>query len=147
MEVILLEEVTGLGRRGSTVKVAAGYARNFLLPRRLAVPADTTSGSQLKVLTKQLDTRDAKLRQEAEAVAARLNGTRVTIAARVGEEGLLYGSVTSGDVADELTKMGFEIEKRQVHLEDHIKQTGTFDVPVRLFGGVDAQITVEVVSQ
>src|SRR5215831_16431181 len=144
VEVILLEEVNGLGRRGATVKVASGYARNFLLPRRLAVPAGTTSASQLKTMTQALEARDAKLRQDAEALASRLSGTRVTIAARVGEEGLLYGSVTGGDVADELAKQGFEIDKRQVQLDEHLKQTGTYEIPVRLFGGVNAQITVEV---
>jgi len=147
VEVILLEEVNGLGRRGATVKVASGYARNFLLPRRLAVPAGTTSASQLKTMTQALEARDAKLRQDAEALASRLSGTRVTIAARVGEEGLLYGSVTGGDVADELAKQGFEIDKRQVQLDEHLKQTGTYEIPVRLFGGVNAQITVEVVPQ
>lgn len=147
MEVILLEEVSGLGRRGATVKVASGYARNFLLPRRLAVPAGTTSASQLKTMTAALEVRDSKLRQDAEALAARLTGTRITIAARVSEEGLLYGSVTGGDVADELAKKGFEIDKRQVHLDEHLKQTGTYEVPVRLFGGVNAQVTVEVVPQ
>lgn len=147
MEVILLEEVSGLGRRGATVKVAPGYARNFLLPRRLAVPAGTTSVRALKTMTAALDTRDSKLRQDAEALASRLHGARITIAARVSEEGLLYGSVTGGDVADELAKQGFEIDKRQVQLDDHLKQTGTYEVPVRLFGGVNAQVTVEVVPQ
>jgi large subunit ribosomal protein L9 len=146
VEVILLEEVSGLGRRGATVKVATGYARNFLLPRRLAVPAGTSS-SQLKTMTAALEVRDSKLRQDAEALAARLHGARVTIAARVGDEGLLYGSVTGGDVADELAKLGFEIDKRQVQLDDHLKQTGTYEVPVRLFAGVNAHVTVEVVPQ
>ena len=147
MEVILLEEVSGLGRRGTTVKVASGYARNFLLPRRLAVPAGTTTAAALKTMTQALETRDGKLRQDAEAFAARLNGTRVTIAARVGDEGLLYGSVSGGDVADELAKKGFEVDRRQIQLDENLKQTGTFEVPVRLFGGVNAHITVEVVPQ
>jgi large subunit ribosomal protein L9 len=147
VEVILLEEVSGLGRRGATVKVASGYARNFLLPRRLAVPAGTTTANQLKTLTSALETRDSKLRQDAEALASRLHGARVTITARVSEEGLLYGSVTGGDVADELAKQGFEIDKRQVQLDEHLKQAGTYEVPVRLFGGVNAQVTVEVVPQ
>jgi len=147
VEVILLEEVSGLGRRGTTVKVASGYARNFLLPRRLAVPAGTTTAAALKTMTQALEARDTKLRSDAEAFAARLNGTRVTISARVGEECLLYGSVTGGDVAEELAKKGFEIDRRQIQLDEHIKQTGTYDVPVRLFGGVNAQISVEVVAQ
>jgi len=147
VEVILLEEVSGLGRRGTTVKVASGYARNFLLPRRLAVPAGTTTAAALKTMTQALEARDTKLRSDAEAFAARLNGTRVTISARVGEEGLLYGSVTGGDVAEELAKKGFEIDRRQIQLDEHIKQTGTYDVPVRLFCGVNAQISVEVVAQ
>lgn len=147
MEVILLEEVAGLGRRGATVKVAPGYARNFLLPRKLALPAGTTHVNQFRTLAKHLDVRDDKLRQEAEQLAARLGGTRVTIAARVAEEGALYGSVTAADVADGLARLGFEIDKRQVHLDDHLKQVGVYEVPVRLFGGVSAPITVEVVPQ
>ena len=147
MEVILLEEVAGLGRRGATVKVAPGYARNFLLPRKLAMAAGSTHVNLFRTLSKQLEVRDDKLRQEAEQLAARLSGARVTIPARVGEEGMLYGSVTAGDVADALHRLGFDVEKRQVHLDDHLKQVGAYEVPVRLFGGVSAQITVEVVSE
>lgn len=147
MEVILLEEVAGLGRRGATVKVAPGYARNFLLPRKLALLAESTNANLFQSLAKQLEARDDKLTAEAEQLANRLRGTRVTIAARVGEEGALYGSVTSADVVGELARLGFHIDKRQVQLDDHLKQVGTYEVAVHLFGSVSAPITVEVVPQ
>jgi large subunit ribosomal protein L9 len=147
VEVILLEEVGGLGKRGTTVRVAPGYARNFLLPRQLAIPAKGSSGSLFRTLAKQRDTRDSKLRQDAEAFAARLAGTRVTIAAKVGEEGLLFGSVTAADVADGLVRQGIEIDRRQVQLDEHLKHVGEHAVSIRLFGGVSATVTVEVVAE
>jgi large subunit ribosomal protein L9 len=147
VEVILLEEVAGLGNRGATVKVSPGYARNYLLPRKLAIMAAANTGNLFKVLSKQRETRDAKLRADAEAFAARLTGTHVTIPALAAEDGVLYGSVSAADVCDALAKRGFEVERRQVHLEEHIKTLGTHEVAIRLHGGVSATVTVEVVAQ
>lgn len=146
MDVILLEEVTGLGPRGTTVKVSPGYARNYLLPRRLAIVATGDHGSLFRTLAKQRETRDARLREEAESFAARLTGTRVTLAERVAEEGNLYGSVHVEDIQGALARLGFEVDKRNIHLDEHIKQVGEYQVPVRLFGGVTATVTVEVVA-
>ena len=147
MEVILLEEVGGLGKRGTTVRVAPGYARNFLLPRQLAIPAEGSPANLFRTLAKQRDTRDSKLRQDAEAFAARLASARVTISAKVGEEGLLFGSVTATDIAEALARQGFEVDRRQIQLDEHLKHVGEHSVPVRLFGGVTAPITVEVVGE
>jgi large subunit ribosomal protein L9 len=147
VEVILLEDVNGLGTRGAAVKVKNGYARNFLLPRKLAIVAAGKTTNLFKTLSKQRETRDAKLRQESEALAARLEGVRVVIPARVSEEGLLFGSVTASDVSEALEKKGYPVDKRQVHLEEHIKQVGEHAVSVRLFGGVVATVQVEVVAQ
>ena len=147
MEVILLEEVGGLGKRGTTVRVAPGYARNFLLPRQLAIPAEGSSANLFRTLAKQRESRDSKLRQDAEAFATRLTSARVTIAAKVGEEGLLFGSVTATDIAEALARQGFEVDRRQIQLDEHLKHVGEHSVPVRLFGGVTAPITVEVVGE
>lgn len=147
MEVILLEEVTGLGSRGATVKVSPGYARNYLLPRKLAIPAAGKTDTLFKTLARQRETRDARLRAEAEAFAARLAGTHVTIPALAGEEGALFGSVSAADVCEALVRKGLPVERRQVHLEEHIKTLGVHEVPIRLHGGVGATVTVEVVQQ
>jgi len=147
VEVILLEDVNGLGTRGAAVRVKDGYARNFLLPRKLAIVATGKTGNLFKTLAKQRETRDAKLRQEAEALATRLDGVRVVITARAAEDGALFGSVAAADVSEALHKQGYPVDKRQVHLEEHIKQVGEHAVPVRLFGGVATTVTVEVVAQ
>jgi len=147
VEVILLEEVTGLGRRGATVKVSPGYARNYLLPRKLAVVVAGNAANLVKTLTKQRETRDAKLRQEARTLAARIQGTRLTLAARASEEGVLFGSVQAQEVSDALAKQGFDVDKRHVRLEEHIKHVGEHEVAIQLHGGVNATVTVEVVAE
>ena len=147
MEVILLEEVTGLGSRGATVKVSPGYARNYLLPRKLAIPAAHNKGNLLQTLAKQRETRDARLRAEAEAFAARLTGTHLTIPALAGEEGVLFGSVTAAEICEALVRKHLPVDRRQVHLEEHIKTLGVHEVSIRLHGGVSATVTVEVVPQ
>jgi large subunit ribosomal protein L9 len=147
VEVILLEEVAGLGSRGATVKVSPGYARNYLLPRKLAITAAGNTGNLFKTLAKQRESRDAKLRAEAEAFAARLTGTHLTIPALAGEEGVLFGSVSAADISEALGRRGFPVERRQVHLDEHIKTLGVHEVAIRLHGGVGATVTVEVVQQ
>jgi len=147
MEVILREHVENLGRRGDVVKVADGYARNYLLPRKLAITAAGNTGNLFKTLAKQRESRDAKLRAEAEAFAARLTGTHLTIPALAGEEGVLFGSVSAADISEALGRRGFPVERRQVHLDEHIKTLGVHEVAIRLHGGVGATVTVEVVQQ
>ena len=144
MEVILRDHVENLGRRGDVVKVADGYARNFLLPRKLALPA--TPGN-MKVVERQrkiADAADAAERSGAEALAARLEKAECVLARRVGEHQTLYGSVTSADIAESLETQGFEIDKRKIQLAEPLKQIGEFTVPIKLHGDVVAQVRVRV---
>ena len=147
MEVILREDIEKLGGRGEVVKVAAGYARNFLLPKRLAVEA-TDSNRKIVEQERQAHLRkEAKQKGEAEDLSKLLGGISVTIAQKAGEADQLFGSVTSKDVADALAAKNFTIDRRKVHLDEPIKQLGEFKVPVRLHKDVTAEITVNVVRE
>jgi large subunit ribosomal protein L9 len=144
MEVILRDHVENLGRRGEIVKVADGYARNFLLPRNLALPA--TEGNKKRVTRERkiAETREAEERQSAEAIATRLTALDLTIPRKVGENDQLYGSVTNADIADLLKEKGFEIDRRKILLADPIKALGENTVPVKLHRDVTAQVRVTV---
>ena len=147
MEVILREDVEKLGNRGSVVKVAAGYARNFLLPKRLAVEA-TDANRKIVEQERQAHLRkEAKLIGEAEDLSKLLAGVSVTIAQKAGEADQLFGSVTAKDIADALAAKNFTIDRRKVQLDEPIKQLGEFKVPVRLHKDVTAEITVNVVKE
>ena len=145
MQVILLEDLKGVGDKGSTVNVKPGFARNYLLPRKLAIPTGTKSANLYQELERQRDVRAQKLVAEARAQAAKLDGVEVNISAQANEEDTLFGSVTNADVADALAKAGHTVDKRAIELEDHIKQLGKYDVPVRFHGGVTATVKVWVV--
>ena len=147
MEVILIEKVDGLGDRGNTVRVAPGYARNFLLPRKLAIPAKGNAANHFKTLVKQAELRDSKLRGSAEASAAKLDGVKLTVKANAGEEGVLFGSVTSSHLSEELGKLGHEVDRRHIDIAEPIKRLGEFEVKVRFAAGVTATIPVEVVAE
>ncbi len=147
MELILREDVSNLGRRGDVVKVSDGYGRNFLLPKKLAMPL--TEGNK-KVVEQEKAAhlkREIHEKTEAEQLAAMIAKTSVTIARKAGESGTLFGSVTSLDVAEALHQLGFEIDRRKIVLEDPLKQIGEFPVPVRLHRDVTATITVNVVQE
>jgi large subunit ribosomal protein L9 len=146
MEVILREHVENLGRRGDVVKVADGYARNYLLPRRLALTVTDSNKRQIDRERRIAEAREAEERQTAEAVATRLSQTELVIARRVGETEALYGSVTAADIAEGLAAKGLEIERRRIHLAEPIKQLGEFTVPVRLHRDVTADVKVVVVK-
>jgi large subunit ribosomal protein L9 len=147
MEVILREDVEKLGNRGELVKVANGYARNFLLPRRLAVAA-TEANRKIVEQERQAHLRkEAKLKTESEDLAKMLTGVTVTIAQKAGENDQLFGSVTSKDVVDALAAKNYTIDRRKVQLDEPIKQLGEFKVPVRLHREVTAEITVNVVRE
>jgi large subunit ribosomal protein L9 len=147
MEVILREDVERVGARGEVVKVADGYARNYLLPKKLAVAA---TDSNRKIVEQE---RQAHLRREAKAVgeaqdlAKLMNGVAVTIAQKAGESDQLFGSVTSKDIAEALEKQNYTIDRRKIELDAPIKQLGEFKVPVRLHREVTAEITVNVVRE
>ena len=144
MEVILREHVENLGDRGEIVKVADGYARNFLLPRNLALPA--TDGNKMRVARERkiTESREAEARGAAEAIAARLSALDLTISRKVGENNHLYGSVTNADIAELLKQKGFEIDRRKILLPDPIKSLGDNTVPVKLHRDVTAQLKVAV---
>ena len=147
MEVILREHVENLGRRGAVVKVADGYARNYLLPRKLALTVNESNRRQIDRERKIVEAREAEERQTAEALAGRLAQTEIVVARRVGETDALYGSVTAADVAEGLAAKGLEIERRRLHLPEPIKQLGEFTVPVKLHRDVMAEVKVVVVKE
>jgi large subunit ribosomal protein L9 len=147
MEVILREDIDKVGARGQVVKVAAGYARNFLLPKKLAVAA-TASNKKIIEQERQAHVRkEAKQQGEAQELSKLLDGVSVTILQKAGENGQLFGSVTSKDVADALEAKSFTIDRRKIQLDEPIRQLGEFKVPVRLFKDVMAEVTVVVAKE
>jgi large subunit ribosomal protein L9 len=147
MEVILREHVDNVGRRGEVVKVADGYARNYLLPRKLALLATAGNKKQIERERAKFDALEAEEQKVAEALGARLSGIEVEIARRVGETEALYGSVTSADIADALAAKGFEIDRRKLQLAEPIKKLGEYDVPVKLHREVTPHLKVRVVAE
>lgn len=147
MEVILREDVENLGSRGQVVKVADGYARNFLLPKRLAVAA-TEANKKIVEQERQAGLRrEAKAKGEAEDLAKMLNTVSITLSQKAGDQDQLFGSVTVKDIAEALEKQNYHIERRKIHLVEPIKQLGEFKVPIRLHREVNAEITVNVVKE
>jgi large subunit ribosomal protein L9 len=147
MEVILREHVDNLGRRGDVVKVASGYARNYLLPRRLALPVTEASRRQIEREREKAEARDAAEKAAAESVAQRIAALEISIARRVGENQTMYGSVTSADIAQALAAKGFEVEKRRIHLPEAIKALGEHTVAVKVHRDVTADVRVKVVAE
>ena len=147
MEIILREDIDKLGQRGQLVKVAPGYARNFLLPRRLAVAA-TESNKKIVEQERQAHLRrDAKLVTEAQDLGKMMAAVSVTIHQKAGENDQLFGSVTSNDIAVALEKMGYTIDRKKVHLEEPIKALGDYHVSVRLHKDVSIDIPVHVLKE
>lgn len=144
MEVILRDHVEHLGQRGEIVKVADGYARNYLLPRKLALPATGANRKWVERERKLAEVREGEERGAAEAIATRLNALELTITRKTGENDQLYGSVTNGDIAELLAAKGFEIDRRKILLPDPIKTLGENTVPVKLHRDVTAQVKVTV---
>ena len=147
MEVILRDHVENVGKRGDVVKVADGYARNYLLPRKLALIATPGNMKQIQRERVKLDAKEAEEKTIAEAMAARMRGTQVVISRRVGETEVLYGSVTSADIAEELARLGFETDKRKIGLREPLKKLGEVTVPVKLHPEVVVQVPVKVVAE
>lgn len=145
MEVILLEDLSGVGSKGATVSVKPGYARNFLLPRKLAISAGSRSANLYKELERQNQAQQQKLMAQAQAEAAKLEGVEVNVPSQANEEDTLFGSVTNADVAEALARAGHIVDKRKIELGDHIKQLGRYDVTVRIGAGVTATVKVWVV--
>ena len=147
MEVILRDHVEKLGKRGEIVKVSDGYARNYLLPRKLALPATEGNRKHVERERKIMETREAEEKSQAEAIASRLSTVDITIARRVGETEQLYGSVTASDIAEFLKTKGFEIDRRKLILPEPIKTIGEHDVPLKLHREVTAPLKVKVVKE
>jgi large subunit ribosomal protein L9 len=146
MEVILREHVDNVGKRGEIVKVADGFARNYLLPRKLALPVTPGNLKHIERERAKFDAREAEERQGAQAVATKLEGIVVLISRKVGETEALYGSVTSADIATSLASQGLEIDKRKIQLHEPIKRLGEYEVPIKLHRDVVAPIKVKVVA-
>ncbi len=147
MEVILREHVDHLGNRGEIVKVAAGYARNYLLPRKLALPVTEGNKKHVERERKNMEVRESNERGQAQALAARLTALEIRIARRVGDTEQLYGSVTSSDIADFLKSKGFDIDRRKLILPEPIKAIGAYDVPLKLHREVTVPLKVHVVKE
>ena len=147
MEVILREHVDNLGRRGEVVKVADGYARNYLLPRKLALLVTEGNKKQIERERAKFDAKEADEKRVVEAIAERLAGVEVVIARRVGETDALYGSVTAADIVEALNAKGFEIDKRKLQLAEPIKKVGELKIPVKLHRDVTVSVTVKVVAE
>ena len=148
MKIVLREDVEQLGRKGDICDVADGYARNFLVPRGLAMAATRGTVAQAASMRRSRTARDTREREGAQALAARLAGARVEVAARAGEGGRLFGSVTNADVAEALlARTGVEIDRRRIALDEPIKELGETEVPIRLHTDVDAVVTVVVVAE
>ena len=147
MEVILREHVEKLGERGEIVKVADGYARNYLLPRKLALPATEGNKKHVERERKIVESREAEQKGQAEGIAARLNAIDIVIVRRVGDTDQLYGSVTSADIADFLKAKGFEIDRRKLILPEPIKAIGEYTVPLKLHREVTVPLKVRVAKE
>jgi large subunit ribosomal protein L9 len=147
MKVILKETIESLGIIGSEVTVADGYARNYLLPQKKAVPATAQNRKLLERERVKFEVQIAKERASAEEMAKRLEGVTCQVAAKVSDEDRLYGSVSVRDIIDALAAQDIEIEKRMVLLTDPIKTLGTFQIPIRIYKDVEPEITVEVVPE
>jgi large subunit ribosomal protein L9 len=147
MEVILREHVEHLGRRGDLVKVADGYARNYLLPRKLALLATESNKKQIERERAKFELRELEEQKSAQAVADRMANLEVEIGRKVGETEALYGSVTSADIADALAAKGFELDRRKLQLAEPIKRLGEYEVPVKLHREVTVKLKVKVVAE
>ncbi len=147
MEIILRDDVPKLGRRGEVVSVKDGYARNFLFPRKLALPATPGNRKQIEQEKAAHARREAKEVSDADALAGMLAGVTLTIAAKAGESDQLFGSVTAMDIAEALAVKGYNIDKRKVELEEPIKTIGEYQVPLRLHRDVIATVKVNVTRE
>jgi large subunit ribosomal protein L9 len=147
MEVILRQAVEKLGHPGDIVKVSPGYARNFLLPRGVAYEATPGNKKRIERERQRLDSAEESRRTAAQEFAAKLEQVSLTFSARVGEEGKLFGSVTSADIAQQLAEQGHVVEKRMIDLKEPIKALGVYRVPIRLHADVHPEIKVWVIKQ
>lgn len=147
MQIILKERLENLGDAGEVVSVKPGYARNFLIPKGLAYAATAANVNRLERERSRIQKEAAATLEEARTRAAALEDVSVSFTARAGDEGRLFGSITSGDIADKLTEQGVEIDRRQIQLDEPIKALGVFSVPIRLHADVRPEIKVWVIKE
>lgn len=147
IELILRENVPSLGKAGDMVRVKSGYARNFLLPHGLAFEATEGNKKRMAAVARVQQAKEAQERTEAQSLADRLSAVSLSFAAKAGEDGKLFGSITSGDIAEQLHANGFAIDKRKIELEHPLKQAGEHAVSVRLHHDVHAQLKVTITAE
>jgi large subunit ribosomal protein L9 len=147
MKVILKEDVKKLGNMGEIVTVADGYARNYLVPKGLAVEASSKNMKSLEHAQKVIQEKAKKVKESLQEFAARLSKVTLIMKAKAGEEGKLFGSVTSMDIAEQLKNEGIEIDKKKIILEEPIKRLGNFTVGIHLHADINSQITLQVVEE
>jgi large subunit ribosomal protein L9 len=147
MEVILREHVDNLGRRGEIVKVAAGYARNYLLPRNLALLVTEGNKKHVERERAKLDAKEAQEKGVADVIAQRIASAEIEIARRVGETEALYGSVTTADIAEALHAKGFDVDRRKLQLPEPIKKLGEYDIAIKLHRDVTTHVKVRVIAE
>lgn len=146
MKIILREDVEKLGQAGDVVEVADGYARNFLLPKKLAVQAKPGKLEEIKKMEKKKRKQEEARREEAQEQAGKMEEAKLVFPVKAGEQGRLFGSVTSQDIADKFEEKGFEIDRRNIDLEENIKELGEHQISIKIFKDISAEITVEVVE-
>ena len=147
MKVILRDDVEGRGKAGETIEVKSGYARNYLIPRNLAIPATRGNLRAIGEVAKQKEIRDKKRRREAEKIKDRIEALSLTAEAQVGEDEKLFGSVTAQNIADLLAKEGVTVDRRNILLEENIKSLGVYTVPIKIESDVIAHVKVWVVKK
>ncbi len=147
LQVILQSDVDNVGKSGELVKVRPGFARNYLIPRSLAVPATTAAINRISHEKAVAVAKADKAKKEAQGVAEKINGLKITITRPVGEDDRLFGSVTAKDIENEVKKTGLAFDRKKMHLADAIKALGTYEVPVKLMADVTATLKVEVVKK
>jgi large subunit ribosomal protein L9 len=147
MKIFLKEDVKNLGRIGEVVNVSDGYARNFLLPKKLAVEANTKNIKEFEHHKKALQEKAAKVRAEFRTVAEKLSALNLTIAAKAGEEEKLFGSVTNMDIAEALKEAGYDVDKKKIVLDEPIKRLGDYTVEVKIDAEISARVKVNVVPE
>ena len=147
MEVILKEDVAKLGNRGDVIKVAEGYGRNFLLPRKLAIEATSGNKAVIEQMKAAAVRRSAKEKSEAEELSKQFDGLEVSFARKAGENDQLFGSVTAGDIADSLEKKSFHIDRRKIQLHEPLKSVGEFTVPIKLHKDVTTHLKVVITKE
>ncbi len=146
MKVFLKEDVKSLGKIGEVVNVAEGYARNYLIPKKLAVEANTKNVKEFEHQKRMMKEKMNKMREASKSLAEEMSSVRLTIKAKAGDEEKLFGSVTAMDIAEALKAAGYDVDKRKVQLEEPIKRLGSYTVDIKIHPEITAKVTVEVVS-